>query len=748
MKKYILCTIVLAFSLLGCAQNKLSFNGSFEQLDAKGNAMGWTYDFTKEQQKSYEIKIDSLVKQDGKYSLSLAKIADGAAFGVATFIIPRTYKGKEIQLKGYIKTDNVTKGYAGFWLRIDGTEQNVLSFDNMYKNGVTGTTNWKEYTITLPYDDAKAFKIFAGALLVGSGKMWMDNLRLYIDGKPINQAEIKPIALSKAQTDTAFLKHSGIDTVMITPGQIENLRLLAQIWGFIKYHHPAVAKGDFNMDAELFRVMPSVLKATNNIELSSTLEQWVDKFGHIDSCKNCKPADKTDAFQQPDYGSVFDKSIFKESLVNKLKFILNNQNILNNCYIQFYPGVGNPEFTHELPYSSFFYPDAGYRLLSLFRYWNMIQYFYPNRHLIGRNWNDVLTEFIPQFIKAANKTDYAVDALGVISRINDTHANIYGNAVLEAWKGMYRLPFQAKFIEGKLVVTGYYADILQIKEKFKLGDIITAINGVSVDALVKKFLPLTPASNYSAQLRDMPGTYLLRSNNAQFILRISRNGQPATVNFNGIETTKADFCSLDWNSGKDKPGYYLINNQIGYVFPGRYKNDDLPAIEKLFANTKGIIVDMRCYPSEFMPFTFVPYIKTGNADFVKFTTTSTDHPGLFKIGNPLNSTGTGQYKGKIVVIVNSITQSQAEYTTMAFQSSPNVTVIGSTTAGADGNVSIITLPGSISSYISGIGVLYPDGTESQRKGVKIDIIVNPTISGIKAGKDELLEKAQGIINGK
>jgi len=196
MKKYILCTIVLAFSLLGCAQNKLSFNGSFEQLDAKGNAMGWTYDFTKEQQKSYEIKIDSLVKQDGKYSLSLAKIADGAAFGVATFIIPRTYKGKEIQLKGYIKTDNVTKGYAGFWLRIDGTEQNVLSFDNMYKNGVTGTTNWKEYTITLPYDDAKAFKIFAGALLVGSGKMWMDNLRLYIDGKPINQAEIKPIALS------------------------------------------------------------------------------------------------------------------------------------------------------------------------------------------------------------------------------------------------------------------------------------------------------------------------------------------------------------------------------------------------------------------------------------------------------------------------------------------------------------------------------------------------------------------------
>lgn len=79
--------------------------------------------------------------------------------------------------------------------------------------------------------------------------------------------------------------------------------------------------------------------------------------------------------------------------------------------------------------------------------------------------------------------------------------------------------------------------------------------------------------------------------------------------------------------------------------------------------------------------------------------------------------------------------------------SPNVTVIGSTTAAADGNVSAITLPGGISTMISGIGVLYPDGTETQRKGIRIDYEIKPTIQGIKAGKDELLEKAIQIING-
>ncbi len=49
--------------------------------------------------------------------------------------------------------------------------------------------------------------------------------------------------------------------------------------------------------------------------------------------------------------------------------------------------------------------------------------------------------------------------------------------------------------------------------------------------------------------------------------------------------------------------------------------------------------------------------------------------------------------------------------------------------------------------ISGIGIYYPDGTETQRKGVKIDVVVNPTIKGIKAGRDELLEKAKEMILG-
>ena len=99
----------------------------------------------------------------------------------------------------------------------------------------------------------------------------------------------------------------------------------------------------------------------------------------------------------------------------------------------------------------------------------------------------------------------------------------------------------------------------------------------------------------------------------------------------------------------------------------------------------------------------------------------------------------------MIVLVNELSQSQAEYTSMAFRAGDNTTIIGSTTAGADGNISPIMLPGGLKTMISGIGVYYPNGEETQRIGIIPDIEIEPTIEGIRKGKDELLEKAIELI---
>ena len=168
---------------------------------------------------------------------------------------------------------------------------------------------------------------------------------------------------------------------------------------------------------------------------------------------------------------------------------------------------------------------------------------------------------------------------------------------------------------------------------------------------------------------------------------------------------------------------------------------------KALSNTKGIVIDLRCYPSEFIVFTLSKYLMPLPKEFVKFRTGSTEYPGLFTVNDyyKIGDTNKSYYKGKIVILVNETTQSSAEYHTMAFRTAPNATVIGSTTAGADGNVSSIYLPGGIFTYISGIGVLTPEGNETQRVGIIPDKEVKPTVKGFREGKDEVLNAAIEMI---
>jgi hypothetical protein len=707
---------------------QVKFNGNLEELDSLRRPVGW--DLTFGGQNYYEVKLDSVTKKEGKYSLSLTRGQGKGSYGAISFPIKSRLHGKTLMLIAAIKTENVTDGWAGLWLRVDGEDQRSLAFENMEKEGIKGTNDWKEYMVQVPYDEGEATTINAGVLLAGNGKIWVDKVRLYLDEVPIDNAPLSVTEKYRAISDTAFSKSSGIAKIDATPQNIKYLALLGQLWGFLKYHHPAIARGDYNWDAELFRIMPKVLKARQNNELSVTLERWVDSLGKPASCTNCQPISAIkDIAVMPNYGSLFNNQVFAPALTAKLKYILTNSNNTDNYYVTM--GSMIPAMKHEKSYENIASPDAGYRLLSLFRYWNMIQYFSPNRNIIPGGWNSKLTGYIPQFIKAETKLNYVKTMARLVSATRDTHAFLGGNALYDNNLGKYRLPVKAQFIGNQLIVSGYYKDTLKVKNNFKPGDIITAINGMAVGHLVQQYLPYLSASNNAAAMRDMPGTHLLRGKDSVFKITLLRDDRAVTVTQQAAGLSELEFYKGDFGGDVAKPGY---------------TNGDYEGLKKLFAATKGIIVDLRCYPTADMITKFGDFIRPDSAIFIKFTHTFINHPGLFvySSGSPVGSRSKDYYKGKVVVIVNAKTQSNAEFVTMAFQTAPNVTVIGSTTAGADGNIVLLPLPW-FTTYQSGIGVFYPDGTNAQGAGVKIDHVIHPTIQGIKAGRDELLEKAKEMV---
>jgi C-terminal processing protease CtpA/Prc len=85
--------------------------------------------------------------------------------------------------------------------------------------------------------------------------------------------------------------------------------------------------------------------------------------------------------------------------------------------------------------------------------------------------------------------------------------------------------------------------------------------------------------------------------------------------------------------------------------------------------------------------------------------------------------------------------SQAEHTGLFFEAANGTKFIGSQTAGANGDVTNLSLPGGIYVSFSGHDVRHADGRQLQRVGLVADVEVKPTIEGIRAGRDEVLDRA-------
>ncbi|MGJ8734629.1 MAG: S41 family peptidase, partial [Cellulophaga sp.] len=50
---------------------------------------------------------------------------------------------------------------------------------------------------------------------------------------------------------------------------ISKLSTTAKIWGFLKYYHPKIAKGEIDWDKELLDILPLVQSSKNKKELST-----------------------------------------------------------------------------------------------------------------------------------------------------------------------------------------------------------------------------------------------------------------------------------------------------------------------------------------------------------------------------------------------------------------------------------------------------------------------------------------------
>lgn len=682
------------------------------------------------------VFTDNKIVHGGQWSVRIERTAESSGqFSAISRSIPWEFSGRRIEIRGFLRTENVT-GYAGLWMRQDNGPE-MLSLENMQRQQLKGTNDWAEYRIFLSVH-AETRSLVFGFLMGGTGKAWADDLQILVDGRPLWAIPKSPKPLTVLDRDHEFDNGSRIALSELSEVQVQNLATLGKVWGFLKYHHPVVTAGERHWDYELFRVLPAILSAPDRNTANAALAKWIAALGPIKPCA-CVKLDANEIHLRPKLEWLADTKLLGTELSASLQSIHANRVVnTKQFYVSKVPNIGNPSFDHEVSYPSIKLPDPGFQLLALYRFWNIIEYWFPYRDLLSEDWDKVLIDSVPRVAKANSSEAYQLAMMELIGRVNDSHANLWSSLKVRPPTGACQLPVTVRFVEGVPVISGY-AGKTPDTSGMKPGDVITELDGVPIAKLLERWKPYYTASNEAAQLRDI-GLQMTRGECGKTTLRISRNNDAIEINSERVPTTELNPVGFT----HDRPGetFQLLSKDVAYLKLSSVKVEQAAKYIESAAGTKGLIVDIRNYPSEFMVFALGTLFVDQQTDFVRFTAGDLSNPGAFHWTPPLSLTPQQpRYSGKIVILVDELSQSQAEYTTMAFRSSPRARVIGSTTAGADGNVSAIPLPGGFRSMISGIGVFYPDKKPTQRIGIIPDREVKPTIAGIRAGRDEVLEAA-------
>lgn len=520
----------------------------------------------------------------------------------------------------------------------------------------------------------------------------------------------------------------------------EKIVLTGKIWGFLKYYHPVVAAGKFNWDEELFKILPKVKASSTKQDLSDVYLAWIQELGQVKECKKCKAGDKQDVFDKNfNLNWISNSQILSSAVIKELLFIEQNRHQGTKYYVTTFQNVGNINVTNEIIYKNLDWTNENLRLLTLFRYWNIVEYFFPYKYQTDTNWDEVLKQLTTKFLYSKTELDFHLAMLELIVSIDDSHAGLF-TEVMSDFFGKYMMPAYFEVVEDKVVLTRYYNETFAKKDDLKIGDVITKIDGQSLEEIFSNRAKYITGSNIS---RKRYNSYhaIFKGTTDSVTIEYIRDHQTKTK-----KVSRYLYGDFDYKPKVSTERYKILEGNIGYVNMEVLTIEEVPDVMETLKDTKSIIFDIRNYPKGTL-YSIAYYINSAEREFYKVISPDLNYPGKFiwRNGTICGYNGDLKYKGRVLLLVNEKAQSHAEFTIMCLQTGDHVTTIGSQTSGADGNASLIEMAGGEKTKITGIGIFYPDKTETQRKGIKIDLIVKPTIKGIIEGKDEVLEKAIELV---
>ena len=394
------------------------------------------------------------------------------------------------------------------------------------------------------------------------------------------------------------------------------------------------------------------------------------------------------------------------------------------------------------------YPSRGYRMLAAARLWSTMHWFFPYMAEAGESWDDAFATEEPRIERAADALAYAKAIARLAWHLHDSHVRVYGRVLWRDFYGDVPASAVVQFVEGKLVVTRI-ADSAAARAGLAVGDEVLSVDGESVPARAARLAPYFVSSTRQA-LRSRITDFVLAGRDtspARLVVR-DADGRERRV---AIPRSRA-YPAPSYQTFRDGPIVRILPGNVGYVDLDRLTLPMVDSTLMALAGTRGIVLDGRGYPespawvrlSQHLYSQSPPPVAARFEEYqlaspdLSQRTTRTFTQSVFPAFPP-------HYSGRTALLVDERTISQAEHLGLHLRAANGTIFVGSPTMGANGGVTNVQLPGGLRVSFTGARVMHPDGQPLQRVGLQPDVTVTPTIAGIRAGRDEVLERAVACL---
>lgn len=388
-------------------------------------------------------------------------------------------------------------------------------------------------------------------------------------------------------------------------------------------------------------------------------------------------------------------------------------------------------------------PSPAWRVLAVAKTCVLFDLFFPYRELMTENWDAACRGAMREVLAASDADAYRVAMAHLLRATSDSHVGLRGAAVPAAL-ARESPPFMMRFIEGKPVVVSRLA---KAPKELAIGDEIVAIEGKPVAERIAMLRDLVTAS--TPQWRDgLVADYLLSGEpgtSARFTVE-GAGGRREIV------AQRVPIMELYAPPETPAPAFKLLEPKIGYADLTLLQPSEVNAMFDLFAHAESIVFDLRGYPNG-TAWSIAPRLsERENIQAARFERRDVRAQDFTAgdLKDVRRTTSFVQYipprtgaawLGRSVMLIDERAISQSEHTGLFLRAANGTRFIGSPTAGANGDVTAFGLPGGLRITFTGQGVRWPDGTQLQRRGLQPDVAAAPTIAGIRAGRDEVLEAA-------